>query len=262
MRRRKYPAPVPGLTPEEKLEHIAGAFKVNLARVAAVAAKGDGKAKEYAAAHNAGMPKKHVIAATFALCEETLHAQLGPLWWRCSMSEGKKKGRPEATKMVKTILAAIEGEPLYRYDEWPPIEEFMHDFSASSHSIPQITGKDDDYTWDNEPFRLRFAAESEMQNGGPEVRAFAITRDLVKLCLVECPIKALVYRDYDDSSRNRAKRSKLIDAIVAVIKRCPAPGTRNEGWLLVGLVGTWPDTTLPVFHTLRVGDAEAHSQEW
>lgn len=94
--------------------------------------------------------------------------------------------------MVKQILAALDGEALASCDEWPPIEEFMHDFPASSHSIPEITGKAPGYTWDNRPFRLIFAAESEMKNGGPEARAHAITRDLVKLCLVECPIKAVI----------------------------------------------------------------------
>jgi hypothetical protein len=178
------------------------------------------------------------------------------------MSETKKKGEPAATKMVKTILAAVEGQFLESYDEWPGIQEFMHDFSASSHSIPQITGKANANMWDNEPFRLLFAAESEMQKGAPEARAHAITRDLVKLCLVECPIKAVVYRGYEDKGKNAKKRTNVIDAIVETVKRCPSPGTRNEGWLLVGLVGKWPKKTKPYYHTLRVDDTEAQQQSW
>jgi hypothetical protein len=262
MRRRQYPAPAQGLTLDKKLEEIAKAFKKNLVRVAGVAANGKGKAQQYAADGTAGMPKKHVVAATFALCEETLNTQLGTLWWRCSMSESKKKGEPVATKVVKTILAAIEELPSARYDEWPPIEEFMHDFSASSHSIPQITGKDNEYTWDNKPFQLVFTAESEMKSGGLDVRAHAITRDLIKLCLVECPIKAVVYRGYDDKWENANKRTKLNNAIVETIMRCPSPGNRNEGWLLVGLSGKWPNATTPYFYTLRVGEAEAKFQGW
>jgi hypothetical protein len=135
--RRKYSIPAADLTRDDKLKGIANGFKANLTRVAQVAMNGKGKAKEYAADHTAGMPKKHVIATIFALCEEDLCRVLGPLWWRCSMSEAKKKGTPTITKLVKTVLAAVENKAEESYDEWPPIEEFMHDFSASSHSIPQ-----------------------------------------------------------------------------------------------------------------------------
>lgn len=227
-----------------------------------MAANSKGKAREYAAANTAGMPKKHVVATTFALCEETLHTQLGSLWWRCSMSETRKKGEPIASKLVKTILAAIEEQPLKTYDEWPPIEEFMHDFSASSHTIPHVTGKDKNVPWDDKPFQLLFAAESEMENGRARIRSHAINRDLVKLCLVECPVKAVVYRGYDTQTRYAESRKLIVEEIVRTIIRCPSPGTRNEGWLLVGLDGKWPGKTKPYFHTLIVGETDATERGW
>lgn len=132
----------------------------------------------------------------------------------------------------------------------------MHDFSASTHSIPQLIDKEVGFKKGDE-FRLLFAAESEMQKGSPKARGYAVTRDLIKLCLVECPIKAVVYRGYGSGGRDSGKQDMLIDAIVKTIARCPSPGKGNEGWLLIGLVGKWPDATEPYFHTLMVGDKNA-----
>jgi hypothetical protein len=264
MRRKNHPPPPAGQTLDDKLRLIAEAFSENLARVADLAQNGAGLARQYAADGTAKMPKKHAIASTFALCEETLHTTLGELWWRCSMSESNPPGGVPAIRMVKTILAALEEEPLESYDEWPPIEEFMHDFSASSHTIPQISGKQAGYVWDEQPFRLMFAAESEMEDGNPQIRAHAITRDMVKLCLVECPIKAVVYRGYDTRAVNAGKREAIIDRIVRTINQCPPPGGNNRAWLLIGLIGRWPDRTEPYFHTLVVedGNEDAELRDW
>jgi hypothetical protein len=249
---------------DEKLKAIANAFASNLERVAAVAKGGTGMVKQYAARETGGMPLKHVIAATFALSEDELGRVLGPLWWRCSMSEGKRKGEPTVTKMVKAILAAVEEEAEQTYDAWPPIEEFMHDFSASSHSIPQLAGYAEGFTWQKgDEFRLLFATESEMAKGKPGKRSQAINRDLVKLCLVECPVKAVVYRGYEKTPpKNATGRGSLIDGIVETISRCPSPGKRNEAWLFIGLTGKWPKTTKPYFHTLKVGDVLAQPWDW
>jgi hypothetical protein len=72
----------------------------------------------------------------------------------------------------------------------------------------------------------------------------------------------VVYRGYENKGKSAKKRTDVIDAIVETVKRCPSPGTRNEGWLLVGLVGKWPKTTRLYYHTLRVGDAAAQPRGW
>ncbi len=260
MRRQeqKYPTPQADLRLDNKLKCIAKAFKENLTKVAKVATNGKGKAKEYAAEQTSKMPKKHVIATTLALCEEELSKLLGTLYWRCSMSEHRETGKP-VIKRVKTILAAVDEKPLESYDEWPPIEEFMHDFSASTHTIPRVTGKEKGYRCKSgNGFRLLFAAESEMNNGGLEARSHAITRDLVKLCLVECPIKVVIYRRYCDVD----KGDSIVKSIVRTIRRCPSPGKRNEGWLLIGLTGTWPGKVKLHFHTIKVGATKAVPHDW
>jgi hypothetical protein len=107
-----------------------------------------------------------------------------------------------------------------------------------------------------------FAAESEMENGNPQVRANAITRDMLKLCLVECPIKVVVYRGYDTRPVNSGKREAIIDRIVETVRRCRAPGNGSRGWLFIGLIGRWPDKTESYFHTMTNGADVAEQRNW
>ncbi|HEX4142427.1 MAG TPA: hypothetical protein VHY91_02665 [Pirellulales bacterium] len=195
-RNRNYPLPAGYIPLEDKLEKIAAAFKANLAQVANVAVQGHGEAKEFSSEATNGMPKKHVIATAFALCEDIFGKLFGNHRWRCSMSEGTNYDKT-ITKRVKTILSAVDSNAAKTYDEWPPIEEFMHDFSASTHSIPQLTGKDEDYDWKSDTvFKLLFAAESEMVARGPQARRNAVTRDLVKLCLARISHRAAGWRAF------------------------------------------------------------------
>ena len=245
------------IAPDAKLRRIALAFRESLGKVANVAMNGQDVEKEFAAERwsRSSMPKKHVIAAAFAtLCEEDRDGDklLGPQYfWRCSMSAKRKMGLSK----VKTILHAVGVRRPRSYDEWPPIQEFVHDFSASSHSIPQVTGEEECGWGLQDEFQLVFAAESEMYKAGPKKRSAFITRDLVKLCLVECPVKVVVYCGYGE--RDGEKKGIVVDRITQTIKRCPSPGKRNCGWLLIGLVGRWPHETQPYFHALKAGDDEA-----
>lgn len=108
MRNRKNnPTQSQALSTADKLKKIATAFQKQLSEVAALAKnKCKGKAQKYAAEiykkDNGAMPLKHIIAATFALCEKALCDPRSNFYWRCSMSEHGD------IKKVKDIMVGVD----------------------------------------------------------------------------------------------------------------------------------------------------------
>lgn len=71
-----------------------------------------------------------------------------------------------------------------------------------------------------------------------------------------------LYRGYDAMKAKKVTEVMLIGALVNVTKWCLAGDTRNGWWVLVGLVGKWPETGMPYLHTPRARGGDALPKGW
>jgi hypothetical protein len=69
-------------------------------------------------------------------------------------------GRRRGGKVIRIITEA-RPEMKQKMDAWPPIKEFMHDFSASHFALTELIGKKPGYEWPiGETFKFLLVAES------------------------------------------------------------------------------------------------------
>jgi hypothetical protein len=236
-------------TLELKLKRLCKAFKsgLELIRGYATANGSDPDVKAYTAeGTGVGAPRKHVIAAALACMDNELASLFGRVRWRCSMSINQET---EVSK-VREILNAIRPDAAHIQDAWPRTIEFIHDFSASNYALTEVTGKNAAFDWTGKPpFKFHLACESETGGGSYTLRRNLVTRDLVKLCVVQSDVKMLVYSGYPENGAGSEHRQSMLDAVVETIRRC-YDGPRPGGWLLLGLLGTWPASQSVYAHTL------------
>lgn len=228
----------------EKLTRIALRFRSSLEKIRAHAATGDDDSNEFAAEGiQLGSPKKHVVAAAFALSVDEMARLFGRVRWRSSMSESKEV----ADGKVRSILNAIDPEAEKTRDM--RIIEFMHDFSASNYAVTELIGQVEGYPAKHNPvFKMWLVAESETGGSSPRQRQKLVYRDMVKLCLVETEVRVLVYRGYDEEEAG--ERHAMLDGALRTIRRItPAPAPL-QGWLFIGLLGNWPHSQTMYFHTI------------
>lgn len=232
----------------ETLRKICQSFKKGLEAVRNAVSEDDEVGELARDPTNRGCPKKHAICSAFACCDQVIKDEFKTeVKWRCSV--GKKKGVP--LSKIQRILMKIHDTARCGEDEWCPIKEFMFDFSFSNSSLPQLIGKNEGFPADS-VFELLLAAESEVQGGSPEDRIHLVTRDLVKLCLVNSRVRVLVYKGYENTNADKDNRETMRKAIERTIQRCYGKGKGKipGEWLFLGLLGKWPADQTAYQHIL------------
>lgn len=246
--------PVRATTPLEKLEIVGTGFRGNLEKIRSHATAPRSDIKEIAeeSIKATGCPKKHIIASAFGCCDHLLAELYGPLRWRSSLSKSK----------VKTIVGEVGRLAAGADDaEWPGIFEFIVDFSASNRSLTEVIGKKRGSDEDWEPgwvFNQYLAVESELNGGCPKGRRDLACRDVIKLCLVQSELKVLVYPGDERDNYEQ----QMLDALLRTIKRCHANRRDPGAWLLIGLVGDWPDRMSVSFHVLNNKTHKLELKHW
>jgi hypothetical protein len=203
---------------------------------------------------NDGCPPKHAICAAFSLCKKTMAEQFAPspVRWRCAVGTIKDEIRSKVENILKEVGPDVLGDedPWAECpNQWPTIKEFMFDFAYSNYRIPDLTGQWDGWV-EGAVFKLLLAAESEVQGTALTGRVNLVTRDLVKLCLVNSDVKVLVYKGYDPHDDPNDYKSQMVAAIQRTIERCYKPGEIPGEWLFLGLLGHWPDSQTAYQHIL------------
>lgn len=252
--RVKLSKPTRATTSLERLEAVGTGFRNNLEKIRGHATAPCDDLKEIVreSIEATGCPRKHIIASAFGCCEDLLAELYGPLRWRSSLSKSK----------VKTIVEKV-GRHAHLADnaEWPRVFEFMVDFSASNHSLTEVIDKKIEHDEDWKPewrFKQYLAVESELNGGCPKARRDLACRDLIKLCLVRSDLKVLVYPGDERGKYQQA----MLDAVLRTIGRCHAERPIPGAWLLIGLVGDWPERMSVSFHVLNNEKHLLEPKDW
>jgi len=223
----------------ENLKKLYSCFRENLAWLSQVAQDRLRQEPETKVRNKVnGSPTEKYIYSALMLCRECVASFYGTdrAFCRCE----KAKDVYELVHEVCNRFARGCRRPPEAQTP-PKMPEFMVDFSFSSHKLGDVYDQTK-YDWKSgEKFILMLAAEAESQEGAEKT---ARERDLLKLCLINSPIRILIFW-----GTPREFESRLRSLFKNLITRCCGPDPSSggsAGWLFVGLHGDWP-TRLETF---------------